>query len=153
VGACGLRLIQKGNITWIVQIGTLKVQARFIVVQGLAAEFTLGFQFIDLQVQVILPRENRVTLANGIVIPILQDSDPHPVAGQPTPPKELPSSIKVHVAKMIVLPPHSECAVPVRCAATGLRFLQARLRHNATGIHMANGEPKSCQTSPSPFGW
>jgi hypothetical protein len=40
---------------------------------------------------------------------------------------------------MIVLPPRSECVVPVQCAAPGLRFLQARLRENAAGVHMANG--------------
>jgi hypothetical protein len=34
--------MQKGNITLTVQLGTLKVQARFIVVQGLAAECILG---------------------------------------------------------------------------------------------------------------
>jgi hypothetical protein len=52
--------MQKGNITLTVQHGTLKVQARFIVVQCLAAECILGCQFIDRQVQVILPREKRV---------------------------------------------------------------------------------------------
>jgi hypothetical protein len=96
--------MQKGNITLTVQLGTLKVQARFIVVQGLAAECIIGCQFIYLQVQAILPREKRVTLAIASVIQILQDSDPRPVAGKPTPPKELPPSTKVRVAKMIVLP-------------------------------------------------
>jgi hypothetical protein len=40
---------------------------------------------------------------------------------------------------MIVLPPRSDYVVPVQCAAPGLRFLQARLRDNATGLHMVNG--------------
>jgi hypothetical protein len=40
---------------------------------------------------------------------------------------------------MIVLTPRSECVVPVQCAAPGLSFLQARLRDNAAGVHMANG--------------
>ena len=71
VGAGGRRLLQKGNITLTVQLGTLKVQARFIVVESLAAECILGCQFIDRQVQAILPKEKRVTLANGSVIPIL----------------------------------------------------------------------------------
>jgi hypothetical protein len=71
VGAGGRRLLQKGNITLTVQLGMLKVQAYFIVVQGLAAECNLGCQFIDRQVQAILPREKRVTLANGSVILIL----------------------------------------------------------------------------------
>jgi hypothetical protein len=43
------------------------------------------------------------------------------------------------VSKMIVLLPRSECVVPVQCAAPGLRFLQARLRDIAAGVHMANG--------------
>jgi hypothetical protein len=140
--------MQKGNITLTVQLGTLRVQARFIVVQGLAAECILGFQFIDRQVQVILPKEKRVTLANGSTIPILQDSDPHPVAGQPMPPKELPLSTNVRVAKMIVLPPRSGCVVPVQCAAPGLRFLKSQLRDNATGVHMANGVAEIFPTQP-----
>jgi hypothetical protein len=117
-------------------------------VQGLAAEWILGCQFIDRQVQAILPREKPVTLANGSVIPILQDSDPHPVAGQPAPPKELPPSTKVRVAKMIVLSPRSERVVPVQCAAPGLRFLQARLRDNATGVYMANGVAEILPNQP-----
>jgi hypothetical protein len=32
------RLLQKGNITLTMQLGTIKVQARFIVVEGLAQE-------------------------------------------------------------------------------------------------------------------
>jgi Retroviral aspartyl protease len=67
VGAGGRRLVQKGNITLTVQLGTLKVQARFIVVQGLTAECILGCQFIDRQEQVILPREKWFKLANGSV--------------------------------------------------------------------------------------
>jgi hypothetical protein len=148
VGAGGRRLLQKGNITLTVQLEMLKVQALFIVVQGLAAECILGFQFIDRQVQAILPMEKRVTLANGSVIPILQDSDTHPVAGKPTPPKELPPSTKVRVAKKIVLPPLSGFVVPVQCAAPGLRFLQARLRDNSTRVHMANGVAEILPTQP-----
>ena len=121
------------------QLGTIKVQARFIVVEGLAAECILGCQFIDRQVQAIHPKEKRVTLANGSVIPIIHDSGPPVCERSPMPPKELPPSTKVRVSKMIVLPPRSECVVPVQCAAPGLRFLQARLRDNATGVHMANG--------------
>jgi hypothetical protein len=135
VGAGGRRLLQKWNTTFTVQLGMLKVKARFIVVQGLAVECILGCQFIDRQVQAILPMEKRVTLANGSVIPILQDYYPHPVAGQPTPKKELPPSTKFRVAKMIVLPPRSECVVPVEFAAPGSRFLQPRLRDNYTGVH------------------
>jgi hypothetical protein len=77
VGAGGRTFLQKGNITLTVQLGTVKVQARFIVVEGLAAECILGCQFIDGQVQAILPKEKRVTFANGSVIPIIHDSCPH----------------------------------------------------------------------------
>jgi hypothetical protein len=56
VGAGGRRLLQKGNITLTVQLGTIKVQARFIVVANLAAECILGCQFIDRKVQSILPK-------------------------------------------------------------------------------------------------
>jgi hypothetical protein len=153
VGAGGRRLLQKGNITLTVQLRTLKVQVRFIVVEGLSAEFILVCQFINRQVQAILPIDKRVILANGSVIPILQDSDPHPIAEQPTPPKELPPSTKVRVSKMIALPPRSDCVVPVQCAYPGLRFLEERLRDNATGVHVANGWLRYCPISHSPFGW
>jgi hypothetical protein len=55
------------------------------VVQVLGAEYILGCQFIDRQMLAIIPREKRVTLANGSVIPILQDSDPIPTLSQDTP--------------------------------------------------------------------
>jgi hypothetical protein len=132
VDAGGRSLLQKGNITLNVQLGTIKVQERFIVVEGLEAECILGCQLIDRQVQAILSKEKRVTLANGSVIPIINDSGPNLVERQSTPPKELPPSTKVRVAKMIVLPPRSECVATVQCAAPELRFLQARLRDNAT---------------------
>jgi hypothetical protein len=64
------------------------------------------------------------------------------------PPKELPPSTKVRVGKMIVLPSRSECVVPVQCAAPGLPFLQAWLRDNATGVHMANGVAEIFPTQP-----
>jgi hypothetical protein len=140
VGAGGRRLLQNGNIALTVQFGTLKVQA--------PAECILGCQFIDRQVQAILPREKRVTLANGSVILILQDLNAHPVAGQPTPPKDLSPSTKVRVPKMFLLPPHSECVIPVQCAAPGLRFLQSRLRDNATGVHMENGVAEILPNQP-----
>jgi Reverse transcriptase (RNA-dependent DNA polymerase) len=63
-------------------------------------------------------------------------------------PKELPPSTKFRVAKMIVLPPRSESVVPVQCAAPGLRFLQALLRDNATGVQMANGVAEILPTQP-----
>jgi hypothetical protein len=56
VGAGGRRLLQKGSITLTVQLGTIKVQARFIVVKRLAVECILGCQFIDRQVQAIYPK-------------------------------------------------------------------------------------------------
>jgi hypothetical protein len=131
-----------------VQLGTIKVQARFIVVEGLAAECILGCQFIDRQVQAILPKEKRVKLANGNVIQIIHDSGPHLFGRKTTPPKELNPSKKVRVAKTIVLPPRSEFVVPVQCAAPGLLFLHARLRDYATGVHMANGGAKFLPNQP-----
>jgi hypothetical protein len=52
---------------------------------------------------------------------------------------------------MIVLPPRSERVVPVQCAAPGLRFLQSRLRDNATGVHMANGFAEILPNHPLPI--
>jgi Retroviral aspartyl protease len=51
VGAGGKQLRQKGVITLFVQVGNLRMQARFIVVHSLAAECILGFQFIDRHVR------------------------------------------------------------------------------------------------------
>jgi hypothetical protein len=136
-----------------VQLGTIKVQARFIVVESLSAECILGCQFIDRQFQAIHPKEKRVTLANGSVIPIIHDCGPPVFERQPTHPKELPPSTKVRVSNMIVLPPLWECVVPVQCAAPGLHFLQARLRDNAAGCTWRTASPKSGQTSPSTFGY
>jgi hypothetical protein len=44
------------------QLGTLKLQARFIVVQGLAADCILGCQFIDRQVQAVVQWRARFSL-------------------------------------------------------------------------------------------
>jgi hypothetical protein len=148
VGAGGRRILQKGKITLTVQLGTIKVQARLNVVQSLAAECILGCQFIDRQVQAIHPKEKRVTLANGSIILIIHDSGPPVCERQPTPPKELPPSNKVRVSKMIVLPPRSDYVIPVQCDAPGLRFLQARLRENAAGVHMANGVAEISPNQP-----
>jgi hypothetical protein len=52
---------------------------------------------------------------------------------------------------MIVLTTRSECVVPVQCEAPGLRFLQARLRDNATGVHMANGVAEILPNKPFPI--
>jgi hypothetical protein len=52
---------------------------------------------------------------------------------------------------MIVLPPRSECVISEQCAAPGLRFLQARLRDNATGVHMANGVAEILPNQPFPI--
>jgi hypothetical protein len=49
---------------------------------------------------------------------------------------------------MIVLPPRSECVVPVQCAAPGLRFLKVRLHDNATGVQMANGVAEILPNQP-----
>ena len=55
VGCRGL--LQKGNVTLTVRPGTIKAQARYIVVEGPSAELFLGCQCIDREVQAILPKE------------------------------------------------------------------------------------------------
>jgi Retroviral aspartyl protease len=47
VGAGGKRLRQKGVISMFVELGRLRVKARFLVIAELAAECILGCQFID----------------------------------------------------------------------------------------------------------
>jgi hypothetical protein len=60
VGAGGKRLRQKGVISLFVELGRLRVKARFLVIAELAAECILGCQFIDRHVQSILPKEKRI---------------------------------------------------------------------------------------------
>jgi hypothetical protein len=48
IGAGGLPLRQRGVITMHVQLETLRVQSRFVVVTSLAAECILGCQFINM---------------------------------------------------------------------------------------------------------
>jgi hypothetical protein len=126
-----------------VQLGTLRVQSRFVVVKSLAAECTLGCQFINRHVRMILSKEKRVVLANDNVVSILQDSADRPNYGKVSSPEQvssppLPSS-KVRVARLTVVPPRTEVYVDVLCSAPGLCFLQALARGNSMGVYMANG--------------
>jgi hypothetical protein len=98
-----------------VQLGTLRVQSRFVVVTSLAAECILGCQFRNRHVRMILPKEKRVVLANDNVVSILQDSADRPDYGKKSSPEQvssppLPSS-KVRVARLTVVPPRAEVCV------------------------------------------
>jgi hypothetical protein len=71
VGAGGKWLLQQGAITLFLQVGNLRMQARFIAVHSLAAKCIMGCRFIDRHVRSILPKEKRVLLSDDSVIPIL----------------------------------------------------------------------------------
>jgi Retroviral aspartyl protease len=143
IGAGGRPLRQRGVITMQVQLGTLRVQSRFVVVTSLAAECILGCRFINRPVRMILPKDKRVVLANDNVVSILQDSADRPDYGKHSSPEPVPSpplpSSKVRVARLTVVPPRAEICVEVLCAAPGLCFLQALARGNSLGVYMANG--------------
>jgi hypothetical protein len=143
IGAGGRPLRQRGVITMHVQLGTLRVQSRFVVITSLAAECILGCQFINRHVRMTLPKEKRVVLANDNVVSILQDSADRPDSGKNSSPEPVPSpplpSSKVRVARLTVVPPRAEVCVEVLCAAPGLCFLQALARGNSIGVYMANG--------------
>jgi hypothetical protein len=126
-----------------VQLGTLRVQSRFVVVTSLAAECILGCQFINRHVRMILPKEKLVVLANDNVVSILQDSADRPDSGKLSGPEQvlsppLPSS-NVIVARLKFVPPRAEVCVEVLFATPGLCFLQALPRGNTLGVYMANG--------------
>jgi gag-polyprotein putative aspartyl protease len=70
----GRPLRQRGVITMHVQLGTLRVQSRFVVVSSLAAECILGSQFINRHVRMISPKEKYVVLANDNLVSIFQDA-------------------------------------------------------------------------------
>jgi hypothetical protein len=59
----------------IVEIGRSQIKSRFLVIEGLAADFILGRPFTSKHVTAILPKEKQVRLSDASVIPILRDSD------------------------------------------------------------------------------
>jgi hypothetical protein len=138
MGTGGRRLHQRGTVNLHVEIGRLSVRAQFLVVQNLAADCILGCQFIDRQVQAILPKEKQIRLIDGSSIPILHDVDPLVPCPEPSVPPVVVST-KVRVARFITIPAHAEVPVQVQCAAPGVRFLQAYHRpHDHTGVSLAN---------------
>jgi hypothetical protein len=110
------------------------------VVKQLAAGSILGCQFINRHVKSIHPKEKRVFLNDGAPVAILHAAT-HPAMGEtdvergrkPTP------STKIRIARFAKIPSRSECLGEVQCDASGLRFLQASLRHSFTRVYMANG--------------
>jgi hypothetical protein len=139
VGAGGKRLRQKGVISMFVELGRLRVKARFLVIAGLAAECILGCQFIDRYVQSILPKEKRILLSDNSAVYILQDSDPLATPAKKAKPPPAPPSTKIRVARSVMVPSQGESLVVVQCAAPGLRFLQSRSSMDSHGVYMANG--------------
>jgi hypothetical protein len=124
MGAGGRRLHQRDTVSLHVEIGRLRVRAQLFVVENLAADFILGCQFINSQVQAILPKEKQIRLIYGSSIPILRDVYPLVPRQEPSaPPGGV--SIKVWVARFVTIPAHAEVPVQVQCAAPGVRFLQA----------------------------
>ena len=116
VGAGGRRLRQSGTVTLHVEIGGIKLRARFLVMETLAAECILGCQFINRHVSAILPKEKHVRLSDGSLIPILRDSDPlTPPSSQGKSPAEPLVSTKVRIAKFTTVPRRSESHAWVNC--------------------------------------
>jgi Retroviral aspartyl protease len=152
VGAGGRRLRQKGVITIFVQLGKLRVKARFLVVTGLAADCILGCQFIDRHVRAILPKEKKVVLPDESAISILRDSDSLEVSPPTGQAKAQKPSTKLRVAKFVTVPPRSESLVWVQCAAAGLRFLQSQSRPSSQEYTWLTALPIFCPCSRFPFG-
>jgi hypothetical protein len=104
VGAGGKRLRQKGVISMFVELGRLRVKARFLVIAELEAECILGCQLIDRYVQSILPKEKRILLSDNSAVYILQDSDPLATPAQKAKPLPAPPSTKIRVARSVMFP-------------------------------------------------
>ena len=113
VGAGGRRLRQRGVIYLFVELGRLRVKARFLVIADLAAECILGCQFIDRHVQSILPKEKRILLSDNSAVSILQDFNPLATPTQKGKPPQAPPSTKIRAARSIVVPPQGESLVTV----------------------------------------
>jgi hypothetical protein len=139
MGAGGRRLHQRGTISLHVEIGRIRVRAQFLVAENLAADCILGCQFINRQVQAILPKEKQIRLIDWSIIPILRDVDPLVPCQEPSVPPVVVST-KVRVARFVTIPAHAEVPVQVQWAAPGVRFHQAYDRpHDHTGVSLANG--------------
>jgi hypothetical protein len=61
LGEGGSRIRQKGVISLFVELGRLRLKARFLVIAELAVECILGCQFIDRHVQSTIPKEKRIS--------------------------------------------------------------------------------------------
>jgi hypothetical protein len=73
VGAGGRRLKQRRMLDLYVELGGIRVKARFILIAQLAAECILGCQFIHRHVRIIFPKEKRITLSDNSYVSILQN--------------------------------------------------------------------------------
>jgi hypothetical protein len=136
VGASGRPLPQRGVLTLCVQLGRLKVHAKFIVVKYLMAGCILGCQFIDRHVKSILPKERRVLLNDDSSVAILYASPDRSIGNDDNArhPRTPQASTKVRIARFVTIPARSEGFVDVQCEAPGLRFLKASLRGSSIGI-------------------
>jgi hypothetical protein len=139
MGAGGRRLHQRGTISLHVEIVRLRVRAQFLLAENLAADCILGCQFINHQVQAILPKEKQILLIDGSAIPILRDVDPLVPRQEPSVPPVVVST-KVRVTRFVTILAHAEVPVQVQCAAPGVRFFQAYHRpHDHTVVSLTNG--------------
>jgi hypothetical protein len=141
VGASGRPLPQQGVLTLCVQLGQLKVHAKFIVVKHLLAGCILGFQFIDRHVKSILLKERCVLLNDDSSVAILHGTPDRAIGNDENArhSRTPQASNKVRIARFVTIPARFEGFVDVQCEAPGLRFLQASLRGSSLGIYMANG--------------
>ena len=124
------RLNVEGILPMILDMGSQRFRASFLVCKDLAVPAILGCSFIQRFVEAILPQEHKVVLKYGGAIAI-QSRKQRTVASisasprekdhpSPWPKREKMRAGYVKITLPVEIPPYSESLIHVRCARTGL---------------------------------
>ena len=122
-----------GLVDLVTRLGNRIVKVEFIVCERLAAPVILGCDFCDRFVEAIFPRKRLIEMDDGTTVPITRRSLRHPYKQVRTDLKKdeaekLPYgrrvSLKLRVAKNVVLPPETQTWVTVTTKRHGLAVIQ-----------------------------
>ncbi len=134
------------SIRLLVQVGSLAVRVRFLVVRDMSIPCILGTAYMERHVEAIHCRGKLLELSDKSVVAISEFGSDVPDGRAP--PAEAPSS-KLKVAFGIRIPSCGEALVPVQTARAGLVFLQTMDNlYSRNGITMANGVAEAIPHSP-----
>ena len=133
------RLISvEGIIPMILDMGSQRLRASFLVCKDLAVPAILGCSFIQRFVEAILPQENKVILKYGGAVAI-QSRRPRTIAlvgpspkqgDHPCPwkKKNVTRTGPIRLVKPVIVPPYSESLIHVRCDKTGILQVDPAVR-------------------------